>query len=285
MTDQTDMITLDNTLPATKTKGAKLIAENIARIVQRITSDDERRQMSHALIVAANESSLADCDPYSIMLAAFNAVELGLRPGKTLGLAYFVPKSKKCQLWIGFRGLTTLAKQNGSLLGLHTNVVLEGEEFRQWTDENGPHFHHVVPTNRPVIKHVMIVGAYCVSQAAGGVGEYEWMSRDEIDACRPSHKTPIWDDHPGPMARKTVLKRASKNWVLDNKTARAVELDNQFDRGEPQTADTGEVTEVVAPVSLGDYGKNDGESVGSVTEDDRANWGDEPQREPLLGGG
>lgn len=264
----TDLITIDRSeLPLAKTQGAKVITEHMARIVKRIASADEQRQMAHALIVAANESTLKDCDIDSIMIAAYNAVEIGLPPGKTLGLAYFVPKGGKCQMWIGFKGLSTLAKQNGSLLGLHTNVVLDGEEFKQWTDENGAHFHHVVPIDRPVITHDMIIGAYCVSQMKGGVSEYEWMSIAEIDNCRPKHRTPIWDAHPDQMSCKTVMKRASKTWVLDRRTARAVELDNQYERGEAQTAEIpGDAVEVEAPLSMNDYG---GKATGGETDEDR----------------
>jgi len=253
MTDNT-LVTIDReTLPAQANNAARVIAANIGRLVQNIHNDSDRLDMMRALIVAANESSLDDCDNTSIMIAAFNAVELGLRPGKTLGLCYFVPKrehgSPKCQLWIGFKGLTTLAKQYGSVKSVHANVVLIGEDFAQWTDEKGPHFKHAVPPDRKPPKPDQVVGAYCVSQLPGGGSEYEWMSRAEIDRCRPKHKTPIWDDHYDAMAQKTVIKRASKNWVLHGTTGKAIELDNQAERGEVQTADIIDVNVAETPES------------------------------------
>lgn len=269
---ETSLVTIDtHRLPSPLNDGAKMINENLERIVGTIKDANQCHLMSHALLVSANESTIANCNATSVMYAAFNAVQIGLTPGKTLGHCYFVPKGGECQLWIGFKGFAKLARQHGAVMSLHTNVVHKGEEFSQWADKHGADFRHIVPPDRPVSTHDNVIGAYCVAQLPGGVSEFEWMSRDEIDKCRPKHKTPVWDAHYDQMARKTVLKRAAKSWLLDGSTARAIELDHQAERGEPQTADiVGEVVESTA-TTLDDFEPADYEGpTGSATAEDMA---------------
>lgn len=46
----------------------------------------------------------------------------------------------------------------------------------------------------------------------------------------------VWDSNPVSMSYKTAIRRASKRWQSTERLTRAVQLDEQADRNEPQTS-------------------------------------------------
>ena len=187
----------------------------------------------------------------SLKQSVFNAAHLGLMIGTALGQCYLVPmhvdKRKKseridCQLWMGYEGYQLLGFRTQLLTSIHTDVVLDGDEFDRWTDENGPHFRHVQAVDRSTlgVDPASILGAYCVYQLDKGGKGFEYVDRSQLaPLLRRGH---VWRSNPYMMARKTAVLRAAKNWPKHTRSnagellKQASHIDEQADRDERQDA-------------------------------------------------
>ena len=141
-----------------------------------------------------------------------------------LKLAYLVPRDGKCVLDISYMGLLKIATDTGSIMWAKADIVFESDELE-----------YLGPTEKPVVKADPFrkdrgkpVGVYCVAKTVQGDYLTEVMSKDDLDQVRTksmayakSKKGP-WVEFWGEMAKKTVIKRASKTWP---KTERTVRLD------------------------------------------------------------
>lgn len=242
-------------LPVPKTEGAEGVIGCIDRIIAGAPSGIDRSQFANAIVAAANESDIADCTRASVMMAAYNTVQIGLMPGKTLGLSYFVKhwngraKANECTLIIGYKGYLTLAYENNFLLEPYANVVCKGEEFEFYVD-NGPRLIHRPALDRnPTPEN--ITHAYCVAKTVKGGIIPTFLTRERIDQIskkqRESKGFNPWKDPQTfhEMCSKSAIRACSKWWKLNQQLARAVELDEQSDRGEQQVApdfEPGDVT-------------------------------------------
>lgn len=234
---ETQMIKSNGTqliLPKARTEAAKGVIANIERFRQPLSSLVDHEQFLHALVVAANEVD-RECSAVSVLEAAYNSCRVGLPPGKAQGLAYFIVYKGVCTFVPGYRGFITLAYQNNFLKQLHSEVILKGEDFKQWTDDDGPHVQHTIPIDREVTP-ANIVGAYTVYRNRNGGRGVCVMNRKQIDKVKKD--TPPWRDNFDEMAMKTTIRRAAKRMQLTPQMALAVQLDEQADRDERQDCDT-----------------------------------------------
>lgn len=240
----TDLIKPKNELilPRGITTAAKGLEEHMDRLLSLLPSGKDAQAFAANVIASANDLT-EDCKWPSVMKAALNAARLGLPVGGPLGLAYFVPFKGECTLIIGYRGFIDLAFDGGFLRDVSADVVLRGEEFRQWTDESGKHFRH--EPDEPFERNAdrsNVVGAYCVYQNRRGGSGFRFIGRKEIDKADRGEKTKtgkpsVWGEYYAEMCMKTAVRRAAKNWKLTPQLALAVQLDEQAERGEPQSCD------------------------------------------------
>jgi recombination protein RecT len=129
------------------------------------------------------------------------------------------------------------------------DVVCEKDDFKFWRDTEGDHFRHEPAWERGKVK-----GAYCVARFANEEApQIERMSVEEIESVRARSRAK--DDGPwvtdfNEMAKKTVIKRASKRWPLSpEKSERfftAVDSDNAIEAGTVMTDEPVIEGEVVA---------------------------------------
>src|SRR6516225_3663569 len=68
------------------------------------TMDAEKFVMSIATAVQKNPA-LLECKPQSLILACFDAAEMGISLSPALQLGYLVPYKEVCQFQVGYRGL------------------------------------------------------------------------------------------------------------------------------------------------------------------------------------
>lgn len=266
---ETDMGTL--ILPEPKNDGAAWIGKSITRILPALPTRVDHKQFAASVMIAANELNGNECDPKSVLMAAFNAARIGLMPGKALGLCYFVPFKGVCTLIPGYRGYIDLAISNRYITHVDSEVVLRGEDFRHWTDEAGEHITHEMPIDRDV-KADNVIGTYCVYHVRAGGSGICVMNRKQIDHVKKD--TPIWKQHFDEMCQKTVIRRAAKRWKITPDMAAAIHLDEQADREEAQTAlipadlSNGNGAPK-APSSLDDYDDLTGESANGYDGNER----------------
>ena len=184
---------------------------------------------------------LMDCTPQSVFLACMEAATLGVVPN-TLGHGYLVPRKGRggmeCHFMPGYRLFVDLARRSGEVKRVDADVIYENDEcvYRKGTD--------------PVLQHTpkltgdrgAPVGAYAIAHMHDGGLQVEFMSVQEIEKARAagSGNSPAWKDWWSEMAKKVVIKRASKLWPLAVEDQRRLERLTRYDNdaegvGNPQT--------------------------------------------------
>ena len=181
--------------------------------------------------------SLLRCTPRSVLVGVMEAAGLGLdATGGSLGQAYLVPyrnrknSTMEAQLIIGYRGLITLARRSGEIVSIDAKLIYEDDEFE------------IEYGLEPILKHKpnlkaerdtsKIVAGYCVAKFKDGGSHLEVMTKPEIDAIRKRSRASDngpWNTDYEMMARKTVVRRASKYWPLstEEKMNQAFDIENR----------------------------------------------------------
>lgn len=183
---------------------------------------DPDRMMRIALTCFRTVPKLSACDPASVFAAVIQASQAGLEPGALGGEAHLIPRWSErenrytCTLLVGWRGYLKLARQSGQVTDIAARVVYAGDAFdlELGTDERLVH--------RPALgaDRGEPVAVYCVASLTGGAKQVEVMTWAEVMTIAENHAprdrggniTGPWRDHPGPMAIKTVVRRAAKLW-------------------------------------------------------------------------
>jgi recombination protein RecT len=197
---------------------------------------DKQRFMEIAVGLVRSNPDIQACHPNSIAMAIYGVARLGLMPDPALGHVYVVPYKNRATVMPGYRGLIELARRSGAVTSVHTNIVHENDEFDLWVDEDGPHLkhrpYHVMGQSQPgKPTHV-----YCVAAMNNGNRQVEVMQWADIQKIKNSAQTGmVWNKHESEMARKTVVRRASKYWPLSPELGRAVQFDEEAERGALQS--------------------------------------------------
>lgn len=235
-------LTGDLILPEPKNSAAVAIRDKMDLMLALLPSGTESKQFAISALTEINKLD-SDVNVMSICVSVANCAALGLVPGPALGHAYFVPYKRQCTLIVGYKGFLDLAFTNRFLAAVHTDVVLAEEPFEYWKDVNGPQLKHDT-TNRildevqPTIQNIR--AAYCLYRTSSGFSGVKFVSGKKIKQIyqKASDKSP-WKtgDNYEEMSLKTAVRRAAKEWKVTPRLARAVMLDEQAERGEPQMAD------------------------------------------------
>lgn len=233
----------------TLTKGNAQAAETVIPALPRIVQllPDLSKAKAFAVATVAEMNKIDDkyqCDPLTVINAAFNCAALGLMPGGALGHAYFVPKKNskakitECQLWVGYRGFSQLGYQTGFLKDIYADVVFEGEPVEVWTDDSGQHIRHDSSSRLDQGEQGRTVRcAYMVWNSIAGGRGVSIVPGKELYALKTKQGN-VWDSNFVQMCIKTPIRRGWKFWQVSGdageRLAYAVKLDEQSERDESQ---------------------------------------------------
>ncbi len=180
------------------------------------------RVLSTAVNCIQKSPELQHCALDSLVAAIKTLVAMGCEPDGIHG--YLVPfregKSGKvlCTPIPSARGLMRTARKSGIkgiYVGQATRDEVESGRF-VWAVENG----QLCVTHRPDLLREDVSGAalyYVVWQDQGGAQQGVYMTRDEVERIRRKSKAGDngpWKSDFDEMAKKTVLKRAAKQWDM-----------------------------------------------------------------------
>jgi len=209
-----------------------MIVKGTEAIRSRLPAGMNVENFMSAVVMEANKLP-PNVAPRSVADSAMNCAILGLIPGSALGHAYFVAYGKDnpvCQLIVGYRGFLELAYNSRFLKSVYAEVVLAGEDFRQYATISGPQIEHEIPLDRAMIQE-NVVASYCVWEARGGGRGLSVVPKSEL--LRIPQRN-VWLSEFSEMSKKTAIRLSSKVWKLSQTLAMAVELDEQAERGDPQ---------------------------------------------------
>lgn len=164
---------------------------------------------------------LAKVDPASFFARLQECAEMGLAPNGRH--AYLVPFENRkmgtveCQLLIGYKGLSMLAKRYGGVTNIYCELWCEGDTLTNDTGE----IHHVINYTARRDETTML-GVVCVVFFKDGTRQGLVMQRWEIESIRNRAqsyrqakqygKDCPWTTDFGEMAKKTAFRRLTK-WI------------------------------------------------------------------------
>lgn len=184
----------------------------------------------------------AQANPDSLKSAILNVAAIGISLNPATRHAYLVPRDGRICLDISYLGLVKLATDAGAILDCSSELVYEGDSF-EWRGPYDRPVHISDVTNpdrfdadKPLEK---LLGAYNIARLPDGAWKCTFMTAAEILKVKDTSKAKNgpWVNWAGEMAKKTVLKRASKSWPQGSGRARldeAIQVLNEHEGLEEQ---------------------------------------------------
>lgn len=197
------------------------VKEQIALALPRHMTPD--RMVRVALTSINKNPALLKCTPESLLSCMMQCSQIGLEPdGRN---AHLIPYGDKCTLIVDWKGLVSLARDNGVVVT--PKLVCKNDTFIVKEDDG---------TGRSSIVHCIdytkprgdIFAVYSRAKVGDDV-DYEIMTKDEVEQVRINFSrakdADAWKKSWGEMAKKTVIRRHSKRWPLDAEKAAVFEAD------------------------------------------------------------
>jgi recombination protein RecT len=225
------------------------------QLVGKVQQRFDQIASRHKLVTWAEESQFAiqaiqaneklfQCEPRTVQNAIINVASIGLTLQPALGYAYLVPESVKykdqnnkeywvqeCSLKVSFKGLMKIATDSGSIKWCKAEVVKEKDTFEYKGPCSMP--NHIM---QPFADRGATVGVYCIAKTHDGDYLVDIMGSAEIAKIKNAAKTKyVWDAWPDEMAKKAIIKRASKQWPKTDQSDRldqAIEVVNEYEGSE-----------------------------------------------------
>lgn len=163
-------------------------------------------------------------NPTSAQNAIINVAAIGITLNPASKLAYLVPRDGMVCLDISYMGLLHLAQATGSIKWGQCKLVYSNDTY----ESNGL---DTAPTHKynAFGERGDVVGGYCTVKTSDGDYLTEDMSLAEIRTVEATSKAKngpwktFWEE----MARKTIVKRASKYWPKAQRLDTAIHLLNE----------------------------------------------------------
>lgn len=165
---------------------------------------------------------LAACQPESLLQALMLCSQAGLEPdGRN---AHLIPYGDQVQVIFDWKGIVARARDNG-VKNIAADVVCMNDSFKFNRTSDGLVFEHVIDYKAK--ERGSVYAVYCIWKD-GEQFDGEVMTKAEVDAIRERSKAKNsgpWVTDYNEMAKKTVIRRASKKWPLDAEFAEAINSD------------------------------------------------------------
>lgn len=175
---------------------------------------------------------IAMSNPDSLKYAVLNVASIGLSLNPVSRLAYLVPRDKQVCLDISYIGLVKLATDCGSVKLVQAQMVFSKDKFKYRGLGREP-IHEFDPFK----DRGDFVGVYCIAMTHDEKFLVEMMTAQEIDKIKSrseaaKRNSGPWISDFSEMAKKTVIKRASKLWPktkLTHVLEQAIDVSNTAD--------------------------------------------------------
>ncbi len=163
-------------------------------------------------------------NPVSAQNAIINVAAIGITLNPASKLAYLVPRDGMVCLDISYMGLLHLAQATGSIKWGQCKLVYSNDTYESNGLDTAPTHKYNAFGDRGAV-----VGGYCTVKTADGDYLTEEMSLAEIKATEATSKAKNgpWKNFWEEMARKTIVKRASKYWPRAERLDNAIHVINE----------------------------------------------------------
>lgn len=172
--------------------------KKLARLCAQIVADDKT-------------GALRRCSKESFLHALLDAFSCGVLP--THGRGYLIPYKGEVKFQLSYLGILEIAARAG--ITAKPYLIFRDDEF-DWVAGTEESILHK-PRFGSERTAESLIGAYVVARMPDGSRRIEVMTKAEIDAIReksPSKDIGPWKTDYLEMAKKTVVRRASKYWPI-----------------------------------------------------------------------
>lgn len=201
---------------------------------QSVSYDKECIFAMQALMKTDFAMKVANENPKSVHLAMINVASTGLTLNPANAYAYLVPRDGQIVLDISYKGLIKIATDSGAIMWARADVVYAADTFIYHGPASIPD-HQADPFKAD---RGEVIGAYCIAKTKDGDILTEVMPMSELAKIRDKSmayakkKTGPWVEWFEQMAKKAIIKRASKTWPYTNdKLAQVIEVANASEGG------------------------------------------------------
>ncbi|EOI6444175.1 TPA: recombinase RecT [Yersinia enterocolitica] len=188
----------------------------------------------------------AIANPASAQNAIINVAAIGITLNPASKLAYLVPRDGMVCLDISYMGLLHLAQATGAIKWGQCKLVYSNDTYESNGLDSAPTHKYNTFGDRGTV-----VGGYCTIKTPDGDYLTEEMSLAEIKATEATSKAKNgpWKNFWEEMARKTIVKRASKYWPRRERLDAAIDYVNT-EGGEGNNFDNAKSPELdVTPIT------------------------------------
>lgn len=172
-----------------------------------------------------NETAWKNQD--SLKNAIVNVASIGITLNPAKKFAYLVPRKNAVCLDISYLGLIFLAQSVGSIAWAQCKLVKANDHYENMGLDKPPvHKYNAFASNE---QRGAVVGGYCTVKLPGGDFLTHEMNLEQIHAIQKLSSAGSrgpWKDHWDEMARKTIVKQASKYWPSVDRLESAIEMLN-----------------------------------------------------------
>jgi len=195
-------------------------------------------RFKRTIITALNQNpDLRKADRRSLFNACVKCAHDGLYPdGREAALTVFNTKTKvdgedvrvpTVQYLPMIQGIRKRMRNSGEVLSATAEVVHRNDHFHYWHGENPGIEHEPPPLGQD---RGPAVGAYAIIKLANGEVLRDVMSTGDIEKARSKSRSPdslMWRDFWGEGAKKTVLRRCSKQAPTNSELERLLNRDDE----------------------------------------------------------
>jgi recombination protein RecT len=185
-------------------------------IVDRLPKDMTPERFMGALATCCQKNPvLMTCNPASVLLAAYEAAELGIDLTPSQQYGYLIPYNGSAQFMLGYRGMIQMAYRTGVVTpgGFGAEVVYEHDFFERTFAPKKNLIH--VPNKED---RGEAIGAYAFIQYIDGTFDFEYLTAKEIESHRKHSKVRnslMWTEFWTEAWRKTCIRVIAKRLPMD----------------------------------------------------------------------
>jgi phage RecT family recombinase len=174
---------------------------------------DWKIEQAYALEQIAKSRQLQKCIPETIGRSMIDLAVMGLSLSPAMKEAYLIPYGPECTASPSYMGLVQIVLRAGVVTKVDTDVVREGDEFREFADREGKNFTHVKGNQRGEVTH-----AWVIFHLPNGEKKVEVMDQKALRGCRDAAAAKNGGEVPWvwkgafaeEMYKKSVIRRGWK---------------------------------------------------------------------------
>jgi recombination protein RecT len=234
--------------------GEKLIAGK-NNLVARLPAGIDKERFFLGIMTAIQRSkatappgkSLAECDPNSVLLAAYDAAECGCSLSPSLAQGWLIPYGRECNFQPSYRFFIQKAYETKEVKTFFAEVVYGGDQFiREFAPKRN--LFHAIGTGERIKLNAL--GAYAFIEFTDGTQDWEYLTAEQINRHREHSKQPnsmkwvkFWEEG----WRITPIRVLAKRLPLKNRDLEGlVEMINKDTMNEGIIT-TEEIEDIAAP--------------------------------------